>query len=121
MAESVVFTEETAPRIQKVKIVAVSAADGTATGTSTHAYTGTIVRLVVVPDAGGTQPTDNFDFVINDEDGYDILAGNGANISNASATTVVSALGAIVQDKMTFDASNMGDSKGVTVYVYVEK
>lgn len=119
MAESVTFpAEELYGRVQKAKIVVVSAADGTATGTSSYAYSGEVLRFVAVPDSGGTQPTNAFDVVINDEDGYDILAGQGANLSNAAATTVVASLGAIANDKITFDASGMGDSKGATFYIY---
>ena len=105
--------------MHKVAITVVSAADGTADGISTYAYTGEIVRFVAVPDAGGTQPTDNFDVVLNDQDGYDILAASGANLSNAAATTVVTGLGAIANDKIAFAGTNMGDSKGATFHVYI--
>jgi hypothetical protein len=119
MAESVVFAEETFSTIKKLKITVTSAADGTATGTSKSSYSGEVLRFVTVPASDGTQPSDDFDVVLDDEDGYDILAGNGANLSNAAATTVVSGMGAIANDKITFDASNMGDSKAAVFYVYL--
>lgn len=105
--------------VKKVKIVVVSAADGTATGTGSELHNGAVLRFVAVPDAGGTQPDDAFDVVLNDDDGYDILAGQGANISQTGATTVVASMGAIANDKITFDASNMGSGKGATFYVYI--
>jgi len=119
MAESVVFAEETFGTVKKLKITVTSAADGTADGTSTYAYSGAVLRFVAVPDAGGTQPTNAFDVALNDEDGYDILAGQGANLSNAAATTVVASMGAIANDKVAFAGTNMGASKGATFYLYV--
>ena len=56
---------------------------------------------------------------MNDADGYDILAGQGANLSNAATTTVVASLGAIANDKISLAATNMGDSKGATLYLYI--
>lgn len=119
MAMSVTITEKRHTSVKKVKFVVVSAAGGTASGTTTYAYDGEVLRLVVVPASAGSQPTNAFDLVLNDADGYDILAGQGADLSNAAATTVVSSLGAIAGDTITLSATNMGDTKGATVYVYI--
>lgn len=119
MAEVVTISEERIGGIHKVALAVVSDTDGTADATTTYAYSGEVVRFVAAPDGGGTQPTDNFDMVLNDEDGYDILAGNGANLSNAAATTVATGLGAIANDKIAISASNMGSAKGATFYVYI--
>lgn len=119
MAMSCTITEERVGTVKKIKLVVVSAADGSAAGTTIYAYDGAVLRFVAVPDAAATQPTNLFDIVLNDEDGYDILAGQGANLSNAAATTVVASMGAIATDKVTLVATNMGDSKGVTLYLYI--
>jgi hypothetical protein len=119
MAMSVTITEERVGTVKKIKFEIVSAADGSASGTTTYAYDGAVLRFVTVPDGGATQPTDNFDIVLNDADGYDILAGQGANRSNAAASTVVASMGAVATDKISLAASNMGDSKGATLYLYI--
>ncbi len=119
MAMSVTITEERSGTVRKVKFVVVSAADGSATGTTSYAYDGAVLRFVAVPDGGATQPTNAFDVVLNDADGYDILAGQGADLSNAAPTTVVASMGAIASDKITLVAANMGDSKGATFYLYL--
>lgn len=119
MAMSCTITERRHTTVKQVKLVIVSAADGSASGTTTYAHDGEVVRFVAVPDGGATQPTNLFDIALNDADGYDILAGQGANLSNAAPTTVVAALGAIAGDKITLAATNMGDSKGATLYLYI--
>jgi hypothetical protein len=118
---SVTFTEERHGRISKLKAVVVSAADGSASGTSSRVYTGEVVRFVVIPAAGGSQPTTLFDVALNDADGYDILAGQGANLSNAAPTTVVASMGAIAGDPIAVAASGMGDTKTATLILYVKQ
>ena len=121
MADAVVtITEETQSWIKKVKFAITSATGGTATGTTTESYTGEVKRLVVIPGTTTAQPTNAFDVVVNDEDGYDILAGKGADKSNAAATTIVASMGCVANDRITVSASNMGDVKQATVIVYLK-
>lgn len=123
MAETVTCSEETHGTVKKVTWDWLSAADGSvgaATGvTTTQVYNGALLRAVFVPDSGGTQPSDNYDVVINDADGYDVLAGQGANKSNAAAVTVVASMGAVANDKLTLGVTNAGGSKGGVVYLYI--
>ena len=119
MAASVTFTERTHTSVKRAKIVVVSAADGSASGTSSAIYDGAVLRFVAVPDAAATQPTNLFDVTITDADGYDVLAGQGANLSNAAPTTVVASMGAVAGDKLTCNVTNAGDTKGVTFYLYI--
>lgn len=121
MADAVVtITEETQSWIKKVKFVIKSATGGTATGTTSESYTGEVKRLVVVPGTTTSQPTNAFDIQINDEDGYDILAGQGADKSNAATTTIVASMGCVANDRLSLSASNMGDVKQATVIVYLK-
>ena len=120
MADAVVTTtEETFGTVKKIKFVIVSATDGTATATTTNAFSGEVLRFIVVPAAAAAQPDDQFDIAINDADGYDILAGQGANLSNAATTTVVASMGCVANDKLSLSASGIGDQNGATVYVYI--
>lgn len=47
---------------------------------------GYIVKFITKP--GATQPTANYDIVINDENGIDVLAGTGQNRSASAAEAV---------------------------------
>ena len=62
---------------------------GAVTSATTRGYTGEIIRVVLQPDGGGTQPTDQYDVTIVDAYG-DVLNGGGANCSNGSTITVTS-------------------------------
>jgi len=120
MADEVVTTtEEKQTWVKKVKFSIVSATDGTADATTSLDYTGEVVRLVASPGTTGSQPTNAFDVVVNDEDGYDILAAQGANLSNAAVTTIVASLGCIANDRMSVSVTNMGDQKSADIIVYL--
>ena len=124
MAESVTIVEEkfgnAVTPLQKIKFTWVSAADGTATGTTTKTYVGEILRLVTVPGTAGNQPTDQYDIAINDEDVTDVLVGAGINRSNASTEQVIAtSLGCVANDKLTLEITNAGDTKSGVVYLYI--
>lgn len=120
MADAVVVTtEETFGPVKKIKFVITSATDGSATATTTNAFSGEVLRFVSVPGAGGDQPTAAFDIAVNDADGYNILAGQGADLSNAATTTVVVNMGCVANDLLSLAATNMGDQNKATVYVYI--
>lgn len=124
MAESVSAVEEkfgnALEPLKKIAFSWTTAADGTATGTTTNAYVGEVIRLVTVPGTAGSQPTDQYDIVINDEDTTDVLMGAGANRSNASTEQVLaSSLGCVANDKLTLEITNAGDTKSGTVYLYI--
>lgn len=120
MADAVVTkTEEIYGTVKKIKFEIVSATDGTATATSENAFSGEVLRAVFIPGTVALQPTDQFDVAVNDSDGYDILAGQGANLSNVNTTTVVASMGCVANDKLSLAASGMGDQNTATVIVYI--
>lgn len=117
MAGTVTVSEERHGTLKKVHFTWTSSAGGAADGSTTKAYNGVLLRAVFVP--GGTTPTDQYDVVVNDADGYDVLAGHGANRSNAAAETVVSAMGAVANDVLTLGVTNGGNAKGGEVILYI--
>ena len=123
MAEACTITEETFGTVKKVTWAWTSAADGSVgaaavSTTTTNAYSGKIERLVT--DPGATAPTDNWDLVINDEDGTDVLAGAGANRDTANTEQVLAAsVGIVANDTLTMLVTNAGSGKTGTVYVYI--
>lgn len=120
MAGTVTTTEETHGSVKKVKFAWISSAGGAADAVSAAAFSGAIERLVTVPGAGGVQPTDNYDVVVNDDDGNDVLMGAGANRSNASTQQVLaSSLGVVANDKLTLAVTNAGNAKEGTVILYL--
>ena len=109
--------------ISKITFTWLSSDGGAADGVTTFAYTGKLVRVVQIPDAAGTQPTDQYDMTILDTDSADVLAGLGANISNAAITQTVTpvTLGCVVESKLTLGVTNAGDAKGGKTIVYISK
>lgn len=78
------------------------------------------MRAIFDPDAAGTQPTDQYDVFVNDADGYDVLGGAGANLSNAANVYKTQNDGlACCTSKLTLSVSNAGDSKGGVVILYL--
>jgi len=123
MAELVTIVEEkfgnALQPLQKVAFSWVTAADGTATGTTTNAYTGEVLRLITVPD-GVAAPTNLYDLAINDEDTTDILIAAGANRSaTVTEQVIASSLGCVANDKLTLEITNAGNTKAGTVYLYI--
>lgn len=92
---------------------------------------GELLKMVSVPDSGGTQPSNNYDVTLVDESAIDVLEGYGANVSNAAAAAVVpyvkevittdvqSALSRpILAGTYTFTVANGGNAKGGTALLY---
>lgn len=93
---------------------------GTVTKATTRPYDGKIVGISTVPSGGGTAPTDNYDILLKDADGHDVLLGAGANRDTANTEHVAeTSLGAVAGSVLTLDISNAGDAKQGTVIVYL--
>lgn len=118
---AVTVTTKRRGNFAKVSFACTTDADGDATGSTTARFTGEVIRAVFVPAAGGTQPTNLFDVTVTDDDGYDILAGQGADLSNAAVTTKVASMGAVVNDVLTVVLENGGNAKQATVHVYLKE
>ena len=119
MAGTVTITEETFGTVKKVKFAWTSDASGNADKTSAEAFSGAIERLVTVPD-GSDAPTDDYDVVVNDEDGNDVLMGAGADRDTANTEQVLaSSLGIVANDKLDVVVSNAGNAKKGTVILYL--
>ena len=120
MAESVTITEDLEGPIKRLTFAWACASDGTATGATGGTYSGKIVGLATVPSTGGTQPDDNYDVVINDDNSVDVLFGAGDSRDETNAEYVLEAsLGSVVNSILTLEISGAGvvDNAG-TVYLY---
>lgn len=118
MASSVTITEpesRTWTSTKRIKFDWTAHTDGVVTGVATtKTYAGKLIAFTTDPDAG-TAPTDNYDIVITDSDGIDVLLGAGANRDTANVEQVASAsLGLVVGSTLTFAVTNAGSGgKGV--------
>lgn len=123
MAGSATITEITYNSLKKITFDWTSdAATGAADATTTSKFSGLIERVVQIPDSGGTQPDNLYDVVVNDEDGTDILHGNGANLVNTGPTLkshVTDGLGAVVASTLTLAVTNANNSKGGKTIIYL--
>lgn len=84
---------------------------------TTEEITGIIQSVTFVPDETDN-PLDGYDVVIEDEDGADVLGGNGANISNTGSTikTRADGLGVAWHSKLHQKVTNAGTgNKGKTI------
>jgi hypothetical protein len=99
MVSAVTVTEEVHGRgFRKVTFAWTAHTDGVVTKVATSkVYTGKVEVLITDPDDSDA-PTDNYDVTVTDDEGYDILAGAGANRDTANTETVLSAsLGAVFE------------------------
>lgn len=119
MAGTVTITEERLGNVHKITFDWLSTAGGAADGTTTYPYTGNILKIVTVPDSGGTQPSDDYDLTLTDEDGIDTANAQLVNRDDTNTEWVVSSLGAVVGDKLTLNVSAAGNAKGGICIVYV--
>ena len=130
MAGTVTISYQEHRTITKTTLDWLSDASGDVSGTATKKLNGSLLRVVTIPDSGGTQPTDLYDAVLNDDNGIDVLGGQGANLSNTTTTDVIPGVPlkdgtttttavVIIDDTLTLVVSNAGNAKGGTVILYI--
>jgi len=116
--------------IQKVTVDWTSDASGDADGTS-RKIVGRLIKGVTDP---GDSPTDNYDIVITDEEGVNVL-GNCFDdlvdrdttnteevyfqVSNLAATDPAGGVHPVVCDTLTITVSNAGNAKSGQLILYV--
>lgn len=131
MAMSVTVTSDSQVHagrtVSKITLDWVSAADGSADKTFTLPA-GELACVVF--DPGSPAPTANYDVVINDANGVDILAAQGANKHETTATRIVpgvpfkdgtttSVAKCLVYGEHTLAITNAGDSKAGSIVLYI--
>lgn len=102
--------------VQRVAIAWTSDAAGSAQGTNL-AVVGLIHRIEFVDDATDT-PTANYDVVITDEYGSDVLNGAGSNVTSPP-TLATPDPPIAVQGLHTVTVTNAGNAKSGTIVLYI--
>jgi hypothetical protein len=92
--------------------------DGSGDASVSETLHGWIVRCVTNPT---NSPTDNWDFVLNDVDGVDVLGGGGANrdIVNSEEVSLPNNNPVRIDGVVTCVGSNMGNAKTAVVRLYI--
>lgn len=91
MAGSIAVTASrvTGYHLNKYRIEWTSDASGNVSANTLDVVSGHLRQVKFIPGSGATQPTDLYDVTLTDADGVDLLAGLGANLSNAAARFLV--------------------------------
>jgi hypothetical protein len=128
MAGTVTRTDTKLGGVRKVSLAWVSDASGDVNTNAESLGSGELLQVKFEPDGGGTQPTSLYDVTLADSEGEDVLAGEGANLSNTVGNYVVPLIGdgttvdkRIFLDGGTLDlvVTNGGNAKGGRVDVYI--
>lgn len=107
---------------ERYTIAWTSTAGGAVSGNPFAVVAGYLTSIRFVPGTGGTQPTDLYDVTLTDGGITDLLAGGGADRSNASSS-ILSWDPKMFQDgSRTLDVAvaNAGNAKTGTVVILVE-
>lgn len=126
------FTYDDGGAIRKIICDWTSNASGAAAGT-TKKIVGRLLKGVTDPSA--TAPTDDYDIVITDEEGVDVLGQSHDDLANRDTanseqvyfnlksydgTPVTLAAFPVVCDKLTVTVANAGDTKTGQLILYYE-
>jgi hypothetical protein len=119
MAGTVTQTPKGLATVKKITFAWTSSAGGAADATTAKAYDGKILGFATIPD-GVAAPTDDYDVVVNDADGLDVLLGAGANRDTANTEYVDGAsLSAVADSALTLGVTNAGNAKQGTVVLWI--
>jgi hypothetical protein len=113
-------------RLGKVVLSWTSHTDGAVLCT-TDTIAGTIARVTFNP--GATAPDDNYDVTLADADGFDVLAGLGANRHTTTTQSLVPFIGngtvtdreMMVQGPLTLTIAAAGSAKIGTITLYLRR
>jgi hypothetical protein len=112
-------TETVHGSVKKIVFAWTSDSGGDAEEVTAEAYDGDLLGLTTIPDAAAA-PTDNYDIVITDAGGHDVLLGAGADRATATTEHVArTSLGAAAASVLTLTVSNAGNAKEGVVILYV--
>lgn len=126
-AGTLTISENHCGPIRRTSLAWVSDGSGNVNGIATK-LVGAIVRVEFIPSATAS-PSANYDVQLKSESGIDLLAGQGANLSNSAASqfapacpftdgTTTSIAPPQVNEDVELDVRNAGSAKAGTVVVY---
>ena len=122
-AGSITASVAPSPGTAKHTIAWTSDASGSVSGPTFTLTTGDIVRIELEPGTGGSQPTDDYDVEIRNEGGFDILQGQGADLSNVTAAPPILGPDMRVTTAEAFSlvVANAGNVKSGVVKIWIDQ
>ena len=116
MAGDVVITEVTHTGPKKITF----AWDGTTVdGTTTAYFNGALLLVATVPGTSAAQPDDNYTLKLNNADGVDMLAGQGASRDETNTEFISSGMGAFTDEQVVLSIASAGAAAEGVVYVWI--
>jgi hypothetical protein len=117
------------PSIRTYTLAWVSHTDGSVDLDTDQPIVGELLRVVFIP-SGSAAPTTLYDVVLKDSHGVDVLAGQGANLSEVNTThvcpgvplkdgTTTSTRPVALAGVLNLEVTNAGSGKGGSVILYV--
>lgn len=112
------------------RIVVAWTSDSSGNASGSVYVNGVILRAAFKPGSGGNQPTNGYAMTLTDYAGLDVLAGQGASLSNASAShkaplaaatdgTTQGVVPIAANDDLTLSVSGAGNTKSGELILYV--
>lgn len=77
-----------------------------------------LAQVALVPASGGTQPSDLYDVTLLNTRGVDVLAGLGANVSNAATAELTGSDVFVDAGALQLVVANAGNAKGGTLILW---
>lgn len=108
-------------RLQKYTLAWVANSAG-AVSETLDIKPGEIRQVKFIPDSGGTQPTAAYDVTLVDENGVDMLSGDGTDLSNSASMIVARQSTPKLHDgtqRLTLTVANAGAANGGTVILWI--
>lgn len=125
MADQVVaITQDSiAYPLQKIQWDWLSATGGAVSSAASGWYCGKIVKVSLASDAGDTAPTNLYDVTIEDQDGLDVLSGNGADVTSAATVYINDPTKTlwVRSNVLTLKVAAAGDVKGGIVTMLIQR
>jgi hypothetical protein len=111
-------------RAMQVVKATLTFASASQSATTTHSYYGYVSQVFI--DHGGSAPSDNWDLVVTDEFGVDVINGLGANVQSGTDKHTYTQAdldnGMACSGLLTFSGTNGGTGSGtVEIYLYIAR
>jgi hypothetical protein len=138
MASTVAGTDPPVGSIKKYSFLVTAHTDGTVANTLQNAagvdikFNGVLLRVTIVPGAGGVQPDDNYDLTLKDDNEVDVLAAQGTDLDEATTYSfcpaqrlddnsfeAVSQFPVVGELDLATGATSMGNGNQCTLVLYV--
>lgn len=118
MTGTVTVEESAFGGVCRIKWSWTSTAGGAAALATAAGYYGRVISFL--SDPGATAPTDNYDAVVTDADGYDVLQGAGVDRDTVNTEQGVPPAASVAFGPLTLTIANAGNAKNGVFVLLIE-